>query len=137
MKSQCKTCGRNCEGEYCFKHKPRKPLPVGNKLVKMYQKAREVDQMRDMFIWIWKKTKKHVSEISGRKLGDEPLSVFFHHILPKEKYPEAVYDEENIILLTLEEHDNVERDMYKYEEINRRRDLLKLKYESTKEGVQE
>jgi len=63
--------------------------------------------------------------------------VFFHHILPKEKYPEAAYDEENIILLTLEEHDNVERDMYKYEEVNKRRDLLKLKYESTKEGVQE
>jgi hypothetical protein len=134
MKSQCKTCGRNCEGEYCFKHKPRKPLPVGNALVKMYQKRKEDDEMRSLFLWIWRK-RIHFSEISGKKLGNEPLSVFFHHILPKEKYPEAAYDEENIILLTLEEHDNVEKDMYKYEEVNKRRDLLKLKYESTKEGV--
>jgi hypothetical protein len=55
--------------------------------------------------------------------------VFFHHILPKEKYPQAMYDEENIILLTLEEHDNVERNIYKYEEVNRRRELLKKKYD--------
>jgi len=62
-------------------------------------------------------------------LGKEPLTIYFHHILPKEKYPQAMYDEENIILLTLEEHDNVERDMYKYEEVNRRRELLKKKYD--------
>jgi hypothetical protein len=134
MKSKCKICGRNCEGEYCFKHKPRKPLSTENTLVKMYQKRKGDDEMRSFFLWIWKK-RIHFSEISGKKLGDEPLSVFFHHILPKEKYPEAAYDEENIILLTLEEHDNVEKDMYKYEEVNKRRDLLKLKYESTKEGV--
>jgi hypothetical protein len=136
MKSKCKTCGRNCEGEYCFKHKPRKPLPVGNTLVKMYQKRKEDDEMRSFFLWIWKK-RIHFSEVSSKKLGSEPLSVFFHHILPKEKYPEAAYDEENIILLTLEEHDNVEKDMYKYEEINKRRDLLKLKYATTEERVQE
>ena len=136
MKSKCKICGRNCEGEYCFKHKPRKPLSTENTLVKMYQKRKGDDEMRSFFLWIWKK-RIHFSEVSGKKLGDEPLSVFFHHILPKEKYPEAAYDEENIILLTLEEHDNVERDMYKYEEVNKRRDLLKLKYATTKEGVQE
>ena len=85
MKSQCKTCGRNCEGEYCFKHKPRKPLPVGNALVKMYQKRKEDDEMRSLFLWIWRK-RIHFSEISSKKLGAVPLSVFFHHILPKEKY---------------------------------------------------
>jgi hypothetical protein len=31
--------------------------------------------------------------------------------------------------LTLEEHDNVERDIYKYLEVNRRRELLKKKYD--------
>jgi hypothetical protein len=58
--------------------------------------------------------------------------VFFHHILPKEKYPEASLDEENIIFLTLEEHDQVEMDIYRYEEVNKRRALLKSKYEGTK-----
>jgi hypothetical protein len=80
------------------------------------------------FLQIWKK-KPHKSEISGEALGSEPLTIFFHHILPKEKYPEAWLDEENIILLTWEEHDNVERDIYKYPEINKRRELLKAKYE--------
>lgn len=70
--------------------------------------------------------------VSGKYLGNEPLSVFFHHILPKEKYPEASLDEENIILLTLEEHDQVEMDIYRYEEVNERRKLLKAKYERTK-----
>jgi len=70
--------------------------------------------------------------VSGKYLGNEPLSVFFHHILPKEKYPEASLDEENIILLTLEEHDQVEMDIYRYEEVNNRRNLLKAKYERAK-----
>jgi hypothetical protein len=68
-------------------------------------------------------------------LGKEPLSVFFHHILPKEKYPEAMLDEENIILLTLEEHDNVERDIYKYQIINIKREKLLQKYARTQETV--
>ncbi len=54
---------------------------------------------------------------------------YFHHILAKEKYPEACLDEENIILLTLDEHSNVESDIYRYEEVNKRREQLKQKYE--------
>ncbi len=80
------------------------------------------------FLDIWK-NRPHKSEVSGTYLGSEPMSTYFHHILAKEKYPKACFDEENIILLTLEEHDNVERDMYKYEEVNRRRELLKKKYD--------
>ena len=84
--------------------------------------------MRDFFLHIWKK-RPHKSEVSGDYLASEPLHVFFHHILPKEKYPEAGLDEENIILLTLDEHSNVESDIYRYEEVNKRREQLKKKYE--------
>ena len=80
-----------------------------------------------MFLDIWKK-RRHYSEVSGDYLGKEPMSTYFHHILAKEKYPEACLDEENIILLTLEEHSNVENDMYRYDEINDRRISLKEKY---------
>jgi 5-methylcytosine-specific restriction endonuclease McrA len=62
-------------------------------------------------------------------LGSEPLSTFFHHILPKNKYLEASLDEENIILLTWEEHDQVENDTTRYEEVNKRREQLKKKYD--------
>lgn len=120
MKNKCPTCGKNCEGEYCFLHKPRKPLAVN-------REPKNTDDMKAFFMEIWH-TRPHKSQISGTKLGKEPLTVFFHHILPKEKYPQAKYDEENIILLTLEEHDNVERDMYKYEEVNEKRKALIIKY---------
>ena len=130
MKTQCKTCGKNCEGEYCFKHKPRKRIATQNltKSVKKERVIRDISEMQEFFLQIWKK-RQHLSEISGLPLVGEPLSVYFHHILPKEKYPEAGLDEENIILLTLDEHTNVESDMYRYEEVNNRREHLKQKYE--------
>jgi hypothetical protein len=130
MKTQCKTCGKNCEGEYCFNHKPRKRIATQNltKSVKKERVIRDISEMQEFFLQIWRK-KLHYSEVSMDYLGKEPLSVFFHHILPKEKYPQASLDEENIILLTLDEHTNVESDMYRYEEVNKRREQLKQKYE--------
>jgi hypothetical protein len=134
---KCKTCGKNADSEYCFAHKSRKPLSdngrgltsrksslLSQKLDKSPSKFLE---MRQFFLSIWNK-KPHRSEISDEYLGKEPMSTYFHHILPKEKYPEACLDEENIILLSLLEHSNVENDMYKYEEINKRREQLKIKY---------
>lgn len=139
MRAKCKTCGKNCEGEYCFLHKPRKPMSQGNKTLKLIKDTykmcvkkdetiRQMSEMRDFFLQIWKK-RLHKSEVSGESLGSEPLHIFFHHILSKEKYPEAALDEENIILLTLDEHTNIENDMYKYEEVNKIREYLKKKYE--------
>jgi len=140
MKNKCKTCGANSDSEYCFKHKPRKPLAkkmssfLHQKLDKSEEVIRNISEIQQFFLHIWNK-KPHYSEISDSYLGKEPLSIFFHHILPKEKHPEARLDEENIILLTLDEHTDVENDMYKYPEINRRRELLKQKYERTQESV--
>jgi hypothetical protein len=135
---KCKTCGKNADSEYCFAHKSRKPLPSsGRGLTSRMSgiscnKAKNVHNdghiiQREMFLNVWKK-RKHNSEVSGDYLGKEPMSTYFHHILAKEKYPEACLDEENIILLTLEEHSNVENDMYRYDEINDRRISLKEKY---------
>lgn len=97
------------------------------KLDKSEEVILQISELREFFNKIWQK-KLHYSEVSMDYLGKEPLTVFFHHILPKEKYPQAMLDEENIILLTLEEHDNVEKDMYKYEEVNNRRNKLQIKY---------
>jgi len=133
MRAKCKTCGVNCEGEYCFRHKPRKPLPVRKrfnnltKTVKSDEEIRKISELREFFSQIWSK-RPHYSEVSGKWLGKEPLTIFFHHILPKEKYPQASFDEENIILLTLEEHEQVEMDIYRYEEVNNKRNYLKIKY---------
>ena len=130
---KCKTCGKNADSEYCFIHKSRKPLPSGRGLTSRKvseNNSERINIQREFFLSIWKK-KPHRSEVSDIYLGSEPMSTYFHHILPKEKYPEACLDEKNIILLTLEEHSNVENDIYKYEEINERRNQLKSKYERT------
>lgn len=83
--------------------------------------------MLSVFMDIWQE-RKHNSEVSGRWLGKEPLTVFFHHILPKSKFPEAMLDPENIILLTFDEHTKVENDPVYFEEVNKRREKLREKY---------
>lgn len=132
----CKTCGKNSDSDYCFKHKPKKPLPSGKKptlsskkvlSVGKSQPTNELSEIKKFFVDIWKK-KEHKSEVSGTSLGKEPSTAFFHHILPKSKYPQACFDEENIILLTLDEHANVESDIYKYEIINNKRTYLLEKW---------
>jgi hypothetical protein len=94
---------------------------------KKLDKVENIQQMRDFFTSLWKKL-PHYSQVSGKYLGSEPLTVYFHHILPKEKYPQACLDEENIVLLTIEEHEQIEMDMYRYEEVNNKRNYLKYKY---------
>jgi hypothetical protein len=120
----CKTCGNRCEGQYCFRHKPRKAFP---KSVKKEDNSRKISDMREFFLQLWKK-RSHYSEVSGTYLGSEPLTIFFHHILPKSKYPDAALDEENIILVTLEEHEQLESDMYRYGMVNIIRERLLNKY---------
>ena len=134
---KCKVCGKNAESEYCFLHKPKKPIAkLSSFLRKKLDKSQNISDRNDFFLQIWKK-RKHYSEVSGEYLGREPLTVFFHHILAKEKFPEAEYDEDNIILLTFDEHNNVEMNMYRYEEVNKRRDKLKKKYERAKQREEE
>lgn len=132
MKQKCKTCNCNSESEYCFRHKPRKQMSkvssfLRKKLDNLEEKHRKFSDQAKLFLQIWT-NRPHKSEVSGDYLGKEPLTVFFHHVLPKEKYPQAAMDEENIILLTLQEHDQVEMDMYRYEEVNNRREKLLIKY---------
>ena len=124
MTMKCKVCGKNSESEYCFHHKPRKPL---KKERESSHKEGTLNPLHLFFLEIWRK-RLPFSEVSGTYLGKAPLSTFFHHILEKEKYPEYAFDEENVILVTLDEHTDVHTNMYKYEEINRRRENLKCKY---------
>jgi len=127
---KCKICGKNADSEYCFQHKKKKPLRKVSMIdiMRPYaEKQNKIIEQTKFFMKIWMK-RPHFSIISGVYLGDEPLSLFFHHVLPKNKYPEAQYDEENIVLLTPDEHVNIESDMYKDGKINKKRELLKTKY---------
>lgn len=121
----CKVCGKKAESEFCFKHKPKKAIKPRPKNIT--DDNANSDVMWNFFLLIWGK-RSHKSEISGTYLGKEPLSIFFHHILEKASNPEAKYDPENIILVTWDEHTNLHSDIYRYEEVNKRREQLKIKY---------
>lgn len=122
----CKICGRKAHSEYCVWHKPRKRIksnPSGKK--------ESFPLLRELFLAIWKE-RPHVSEVSGTPIYGEPLSLYFHHIVPKQskRYKGVcIYDKENIIILTWEEHQKVESDPTCYQEINERREKLLSKYE--------
>jgi len=123
----CKELGckmRAWSGGVCKNHIPKKALQATPKLANNNDK---ILKMQEFFLSVWEK-RPHKSEVSGKSLGKEAMSTYFHHILPKEKYSEACFDEENIILLTLDEHSNVENNIYKYEIINEKRKQLKTKY---------
>jgi len=84
-----------------------------------------------LFQLIWEKRKiggRNYSEISGVYLGSECKTTMMHHIFEKSMHPDLKYVEENIIMISWEEHTQCHNDMYYYEEVNKRRKLIKEKY---------
>lgn len=86
-------------------------------------KKEELLKQWEFFREIWAE-RPHISEVSGTPIYGEPLSTYFHHILPKSKFKEWKFVKKNIIILTFEEHQKVENDPYVFEEINDRRDEI-------------
>lgn len=113
--NNCPVCNKRCEKEYCFKHKPKK------------NKTDETAQQWNVFMNIWQK-RKHISEISGKQVFSPPTMANFHHLLWKSKFPEAKFDENNIIILTMEEHEKIHLNPTFNEEINKRVEELLKKY---------
>jgi 5-methylcytosine-specific restriction endonuclease McrA len=109
---KCKTCGKNAESEYCFLHKPRKALRktvILEKNVKKSSNSGKKSDLHEFFLHIWKNRQKHDCENCGKWLGKEPLSYMFDHLLEKSKYPDLAKEEDNIMLVCLECHDNKTR----------------------------
>ena len=105
---------------------------LAKKFPMLKRKTKEVDvaaieKRNQFFESIWNK-RPHRCEVTGAVLGRIPNSMSFHHILPKQKYPELEFIEENIVILHPDIHARVEMNMYKYEEINQKREQLKKKY---------
>lgn len=55
----------------------------------------------------------HKCEQCGKKLGKEPLTLFFHHALPKRNYPQFRHTHENIIVVCPDCHQQAETDLDK------------------------
>lgn len=115
--------------------KAQQPLKKTSGLKKSFkpkQNQEDLGKMWEMFLQIWEERKhpdgRNYSELSGEYLGKEAKSTMFHHIFEKGPYPQYKFDKKNIILITWEEHSQVHLDTFYYDEINRRRVLLKEFY---------
>lgn len=133
-KHTCPICNAPTNKENgCWKHSIRKPLRKSSLKKKAKTKEqveenkKEIEKQWEFFLSI-SNNRTLKSEITGKYLGSEAKSIFFHHIMPKSKYKELAYEPENIIILSFEEHQKVEQDMYYYEEINKRREYLIEKF---------
>ena len=131
---KCKTCGKNSQSDYCFIHKPRKPLSSGKglskKSSKTHKKLDKPSEMKEFFMDFWKNNKQHTCEVCSKHLGNEPRTYMFDHVLEKSKYPELAFVEENIMYLCLECHDEKTRGHHSEVTI-KRIEYLKAKYERT------
>jgi hypothetical protein len=82
---------------------------------------------KDFYMKIWT-SREHKSEISHEFLGREPLSIYFHHILPKKDFPLFRHNPDNILLVTFDEHNIIERGVKKYEILSTKYSKLLREY---------
>jgi len=71
--------------------------------IKDVEKKEYTNKQFEMFLNIWSK-RRHYCESCGLWLGNEPLSIFFDHLLEKSIYKEFALLEENIYLCCGECH---------------------------------
>jgi len=65
------------------------------------------EQDKDFYKEIWAAS-KHACQSCGVKLPKEPLTLFFHHLLPKSIYPQFRHEPSNIAILCFECHSKCE-----------------------------
>lgn len=106
MKSK-KTCTCTPDKK-CWRHRPYslkrskiKSKPVSEEKKEERQVQRDKDN--EFYSRIWAKRGPY-SEISGTYLGAEVNKACIDHLCEKSKYPELRYEEDNILLVTIEEH---------------------------------
>ena len=100
----------------------------------LLEEALKPSNQKELFLTIWKQ-RPHRSAVSGDHLGQEPLAWMFSHILPKGMWPEGKLDPDNVVLMTLEEHQQWEngkskvRGNHRWVEIFELEARLREKYE--------
>lgn len=137
-------CSYNVFGKgFCKQHYPKTPLKKNSKSLKKsylsklstekYLKDKEIKKehtkkLHNWFQELWE-SEPHYSEISGDWLGNENSSIYWHHLYPKNKYPQYEFDRDNIVRLTASEHQECEFNPTKYKYVVDKLELLKKKYE--------
>lgn len=73
---------------------------------------RDSEIMKNFFMAHWQSLRSEQRKCfeSGEKIYD-PRMYTFHHVLPKEIFPQYQYSTWNIVLLTWQKHDQVRKDI--------------------------
>ena len=79
----------------------------------------EQDKVFYKEIWL---AVKHECQACKAKLPKEPLTLFFHHLLPKSVYPQFRHTPENIMVLCASCHSQIEMDADKVTGARKRQD---------------
>jgi 5-methylcytosine-specific restriction endonuclease McrA len=85
------------------------------------------EEMFNFFKALWNK-RKHECENCGKWLGREPLSYMFDHLLEKSKYPQLTLEEDNIMFVCLQCHDEKSRG-FMSEKVKERIEKVKEKFD--------
>lgn len=97
---------------------------VSDKKKKEQVEEKKVSAMdKEFYLEIWVAS-PHVCSECQKKLGKEPLTLFFHHLLEKRNYPEFRYTPENIAILCPDCHTQAETDIDKTPKTKARREKL-------------
>lgn len=76
---------------------------------------------------IWDE-RPHMCFETYQDLPSEPLTLYFHHILPKAKYPQYRHSKWNIVILHPNAHSQVEFNIHKCPRVKALTEHLKLVY---------
>lgn len=120
---------------YCLRHqslrtdkkpKPLKKVSEKGKVKKVLKKALVQTDMA-FYFEIWEK-RPHVCFETGKQLGNRPAITMFHHVLPKQSYPQFRHCEWNIVILHPDVHNQVETDLRKCPKVYQLTQELKRKH---------
>ena len=103
--------------------KEKKPIVKVSEKKKAQQKEeRELFAAdKEFYAEIWLAS-PHTCQNCGKNLGKEPLTTFFHHLLPKKPYPEFRHTPENIMILCPDCHTQAETFLDHLPKVKARRD---------------
>lgn len=99
------------------------PIPIAKQSERKKKEQKDEKALfaadKDFYAEVWNSS-PHVCEECGRNLGKEPLTLFFHHVLPKRQYPEFRHTHENIMILCPDCHTQAETDIDKTPKVKAR-----------------
>ncbi len=79
------------------------PRKKTNPLDKKKQKEEDIKFYQE----VWEE-RKHYSDLTGKYIPGEIMSIYFHHLLRKETYPEFRHKKWNIVLIEADIHAQIE-----------------------------